>query len=423
VFPVCRLPEIIHSIEMSMVRELDRDAVARRTFRCELFASPSGGVLEAGFSTFVILLAIRDYGASEYEKAVLAASMSAGLLVAPLGLSLMRATRYPVNWIACALMLLTGICLLVVFVTNSLTAYVVGLAVAQISIAQQYTLRLHIHANNYRSSERGRRLSWILILGAFSCMGCSYVFGWFLDNHWEHRDWIFAFMVLASIGCAMALVRIPSSKLPDDDQDGTLASFRLVWSDKLFAVILLGWMLLGLGWLTTVPLRIEYLASSESLNLSNSEIALLTLVIPSLAKILSLRLFGDLFDRSNFVPFRIVLNFFLIASVLLFFHSTSFPALCLASIFTGIAFGGSSIAWSLWVTRVAPPGKEAAYMSAHVALTGVRGLIAPFWCYYLLTKTSFSSVACISAGFLILSTICFLGIWSHKRLKLSMVST
>lgn len=405
-----------------MVKEMDRDTIARRTFRCELFASPGGGVLEAGFSTFVILLAIRDYGASEYEKAVLAAAMSAGLLVAPLGLSLMRATRYPVNGIASALMLLTGICLLVVFVTDSLAAYVVGLAVAQISVAQQYTLRLHIHANNYRSTERGRRFSWILILGASSCMGCSYGFGWFLDNHWENRDWIFAFMVVAAVACAMALIWIPSSKLPSDDQGGTLASFRLVWRDKLFAAILLGWMLLGLGWLTTVPLRIEYLASTESLNLSNSEIALLTLVIPSLAKILSLRLFGGFFDRSNFVPFRIILNFFLIASVLLFFHSTNFSTLCLASVFTGIAFGGSSIAWSLWVTRVAPPGKEAAYMSAHVALTGVRGLIAPFWCYYLLTKTSFSSIAWISAGFLILSTICFLRIWSHKRLKINVVS-
>ena len=398
------------------VTEPNRRAIAGRTFRCELFAGATGGILEAGFSTFVILLAIRAHGANEYEKAILAGSMSAGLLVAPLGLSLMRATRCSVNWIACALMVFTGACLLVVFATESLVAYVAGLAFAQIAIAQQYTLRIHVHASNYPAAERGRRLSWIFIVLGLSCMASSYGFGWFLDHWWKDRSWIFGIMALAAILCAFALALIPVGRLPDDSSTGLHASLRLIRGDKLFAMILLGWMLLGLGWLTTLPLRIEYLGSEEGLDLTNSEIALLTLVIPSLAKILSLRLFGGFFDRSSFVPFRIALNFFLIASVLLFFHAENIYTLCLASVFTGIAFGGSSIAWSLWVTRVAPPGKEAAYMSAHVALTGVRGMVAPFLGYYLLTQVGFRLTAWISAGFLVLSTACFLMIRKHHRL-------
>lgn len=412
-----------HSLDfLTGVTEPNRDAIARRTFRCELFASPSGGILEAGFSTFVILLAIRAYGASEYEKAILAGSMSAGLLMAPFALSLMRATRCPVNWIACGLMVFTGICLLVVFATKSLEAYVAGLAFAQIAIAQQYTLRIHVHTTNYPAAERGRRLAWIFIFGAASCIVSSYGFGVFLDHRWEDRSWVFAVMALAAFFFAFMLALIPSERLPDDAKTGPRAIFRLIRGDRLFGMILLGWMLLGLGWLTTVPLRIEYLGSEEGLDLTNSEIALLTLVIPSLAKILSLRWFGGFFDRSNFVPFRITLNFFLIAAVLLFFHAKDFYVLCLASVFTGLAFGGSSIAWSLWVTRVAPPGKEAAYMSAHVALTGVRGIVAPFLGYYLLSQIGFSKTAWISSGFLILSTICFLKIRNHNRLNTNVIS-
>ena len=397
--------------------ESNRGKVAERTFRCELFASATGGVLEAGFSTFVLLLAIRAYGASEYEKAILAGSMSAGLLMAPVGLSLMRATRRPVNSIACGLMVFTGICLLLVFASESLTAYVAGLACAQIAIAQQYTLRIHVHATNYPAAERGRRLSWIFIFLGLSCMASSYGFGWFLDHWWEYRSWVFCAMALSAIVGAFALALIPVGRLSEDSNSGLLASFRLVRGDKLFAMILLGWMLLGLGWLTTLPLRIEYLGSKEGLDLTNREIALLTIVIPSLAKILSLRWFGGLFDRSSFVPFRIILNCFLISSVLLFFHAEDFYTLCLASVLTGIAFGGSSIAWSLWVTRIAPPGKETAYMSAHVALTGVRGMVAPFLGYYLFMLVGFKQTAWISAGFLVLSTACFLGIRKHGRLN------
>lgn len=393
------------------------EATANKTFRCELFASTSGGILEAGFSTFALLLAIRAYEASVFEKAILAGSMSAGLLIAPLGLSLMRRTRWSVNWIACSLMVLTGICLLVVFASDSLGLYITGIAFAQITIAQQYTLRLHLHTTNYPAAERGRRLSWNFIVLASSCMVSSYGFGLFLDNWWEERSWVFGIMAVAAVFSALALALIPASRLPDDSGTGLQASFRLMHGDRLFAMILLGWMLLGVGWLTTLPLRIEYLSMKEGLNLTNSEIALLTLVIPSLAKIISLRWWGGLFDRSSFIPFRVTLNFFLIGAVLLFFHAKDFYVLCIASVFTGLAFAGSSIAWSLWVTRVAPPGREAAYMSVHMALTGVRGMIAPFLGYYLFIQTGFRETAWISVGFLILSTICFLTIRNHPRLN------
>ena len=404
--------------------KMNAEATANKTFRCELFANTSGGVIEAGFSTFVLLLAIRAYEASEFEKAILAGSMSAGLLIAPVGLSLMRRTGWSVNWIACALMALTGICLMVVFASNSLGLYIAGIAFAQITIAQQYTLRLHVHTTNYPAAERGRRLSWNFIVLASSCMVSSYGFGLLLDNWWEERSWVFGIMAGAAIFCAASLALIPGSRLPGDSGTGLQANFHLIRGDSLFAMVLLGWMLLGLGWLTTLPLRIEYLSMREGLNLTNSEIALLTLIIPSLAKIISLRWWGGLFDRSSFIPFRVTLNFFLIGAVLLFFHAKEFYVLCIASVFTGLAFAGSSIAWSLWVTRVAPAGKEAAYMSVHMAFTGVRGMIAPFLGYYLLIKTGgFRETAWISVGFLILSTVCFLKIRNHPRLNSKTVAT
>ena len=418
VLAVCRLLETSLLDLRSDVNEPKSAAIARTTFRCELLANAFAGILQAGFSTFALLLAIRAYDANEYEKAILAGAMSAGLLVAPVGLSLMRATRYSVNRLACGLMLFAGLCLLVVFSTQSLLVYVTGLALAQIAMAQQYTLRIHVHTTNYSAAERGRRLAWIFMVAGLSSIASSYGFGLFLDYRWDDYSWVFAILALASILCGSTLALIPTDRLRGDSQAGLglRASLRMVRGDKLFAIILLGWMLLGLGWILTAPLRIEYLSAEEGLNMSNSEIALLTVAIPSLTEILFLRLFGGLFDRTNFVPFRISLNFFLILSILLFFHGKTFPTLCIASVFTGLAFAGSSIAWSLWVTRLASSGKEAAYMSIHVALTGVRGMAAPFLGYYLLLQIGYEGAAWVATGFLILSTFCFLAVRKNKRL-------
>ena len=68
------------------------------------------------------------------------------------------------------------------------------------------------------------------------------------------------------------------------------------------------------------------------------------------------------------------------------------------------------------MTRLASPGKEAAYMSIHMALTGVRGMLAPFLGYYLLMQIGFEGAAWVAAGFLILSTFFFLGVRKNKRL-------
>ena len=44
------------------------------------------------------------------------------------------------------------------------------------------------------------------------------------------------------------------------------------------------------------------------------------------------------------------------------------------AIIFGISYGGGDVAWSLWVTKFAPPERVADYMSIHTFLTGARGI-------------------------------------------------
>ena len=69
--------------------------------------------------------------------------------------------------------------------------------------------------------------------------------------------------------------------------------------------------------------------------------------------------------------------------------------------------GGANIAWNLWITKLAPKGKEGNYMSVHMTLTGVRGVTAPFLGYLLESQVGFQGVSYLSVGMIFLATVLF----------------
>jgi predicted MFS family arabinose efflux permease len=105
------------------------------------------------------------------------------------------------------------------------------------------------------------------------------------------------------------------------------------------------------------------------------------------------------------VVLRMVLNLFFAAGVGLFFISSSPVIIGLGSALIGITFAGGSIAWSLWVTKYAPPGKTAAYMSVHVCLTGVRGTLGPMAGYWVAGLIGPMQTGLVSSALMVVATI------------------
>ena len=68
------------------------------------------------------------------------------------------------------------------------------------------------------------------------------------------------------------------------------------------------------------------------------------------------------------------------------------------------SFAGGSIAWSLWVTKYAPPGRVTAYMSVHVCLTGIRGTIGPMIGYWTAAQIGVTMTGWVSCGMMFLAT-------------------
>lgn len=367
--------------------------------------------------TFALVVAIRAFDAPESFKALIAGSGPLGLLLAPAVLFVaarMRARPAPAA--AClflgAAVLLTGATL-----AQSFLLFAGFIICSHMSGIQYNSLMLQIYADNYRSSERGSRLGAPFILTALSSILFSLAGGRILDADIGYYRIIFAIMVLAALACAVSTVRIPSTPLSTANVGNPWQSISLIWKDKFFGYLLGTWMFMGLGNLITIPIRVEYLADPKfGINADNTTIAFLVLVVPATTRILSTRMWGSVFDRLNFVTTRNLLNCFLLLGIALFFFTSNLILLTLGMACAGIAMGGGKIFWSLWVTKIAPSEKASSYMSVHMALTGLRGALAPFVGYWILANGNPASVAVVGLVMITVATLLFERARGHPRL-------
>ena len=131
----------------------------------------------------------------------------------------------------------------------------------------------------------------------------------------------------------------------------------------------------------------------------------LTAVIPNLARLVMNPVWGWLFDRVNFFALRAALNMGFALGILTFFTSDSATGLFLGAIVYGISTAGGDVAWSLWVTKLAPPGRVADYMSVHTFLTGIRGVIAPMAAFQLCQRFSLPTLGFGSAALIVIPSL------------------
>jgi predicted MFS family arabinose efflux permease len=146
-------------------------------------------------------------------------------------------------------------------------------------------------------------------------------------------------------------------------------------------------------------------------------VATLITIIPDLMRAFSAPLLAKLFDRINFIILRMIINIIFAFGVGLFFLTKDPWVIGLASALIGIAFGGGTVAWGLWVTKYAPPEKVGAYMSVHVFLTGVRGTLGPLIGFWTVQQIGPSAIGMVSFALMILATLMLIPEIKHGRGK------
>jgi MFS family permease len=168
-------------------------------------------------------------------------------------------------------------------------------------------------------------------------------------------------------------------------------------------------MLMGFANLMMFPLRVEYLANPRfGIALDPQQIALYTITIPSLVRLLLTPLWGWLFDRMNFFVMRILLNIGFAIGTAAFFVGDSVAGLTIGAVVFGAAAAGGELAWSLWTTKFSPPDRVAEYMSVHTFFTGLRGVFAPVVAFQLINALSIAVLGVICAAMIVAASMILL---------------
>jgi MFS family permease len=376
------------------------------TYRYERWRALSTGIIEAASTTFLLLIAVRAYQSGAFWKSAIAAGSSLGLLFTPVVVSVVTRRRLPParasSWLFCfgsgAFLVSAAFPYLPIFALASM------LAVA--AAASAIPLFTHVYQENYPEAQRGRLFSRTVMIRIAAAALFSQAAGWALSHYFNWFRLLLVFFAVALAFAGFCLAQIPSAPIHDDGGAHPFRAMRFVRDDKLFRRTLICWMFMGFANLMMLPLRVEYLANPKyNLGLSVGMIALLTGVIPNVARLVLSPIWGHLFDRMNFFTLRVTLNCGFAIGIFTFFVSNSFWGLVLGAIIFGISNAGGDVAWSLWVTKFAPPSRVADYMSVHTFLTGVRGVVAPMAAFYLAQRLSLGWLAGFSAALIVVATL------------------
>lgn len=383
--------------------------LVRQTFLWDRVRGSAQGLVETIWQLFALLIAIRIFEANESIKQFIPAAMGIGLMLTPLSLSFFSRSQLRVSTLLAIVWCAVAVCFFVMIIAPNTFWYVVAIATAQLCATQGVSLITSIYATNYPPSERGGRLSTIFVIGGLLAVSFGYLGGKLLDINPEFYRLILGFAVVGALIYAFACYQIPTKPAIELRSSNAFRTIALAWEDRLFSVILIGWMLMGLGNLMLIPIRVEYLANPDyGINASNAQVSAILVSTVLGMRLLSTRLWGYLFDRMNMINLRIILNVFFGSSILFFFFTENLWIMAIGAALLGIAFGGGGIMWSLFVTKIAPRDKITGYMSVHGFLTGLRMAFAPFLGYAVVSNADPRTAATIAIILIIVSTFIFL---------------
>jgi hypothetical protein len=218
--------------------------------------------------------------------------------------------------------------------------------------------------------------------------------------------WLLATYAGAFALGSVCLARVPSRPLTETGGSHPLRALRFVRHDRVFRLTLISWMLMGFANLMMMPMRVEYLANARyGLRLTAGMVAVLVGVIPNIMRLLLSPVWGWAFDRMNFFALRVTLNIGFAAGILTFFMSDSLPGLVIGALCFGASVAGGDVAWTLWVTKFAPPDRVADYMAVHTFFTGLRGVVAPLVAFHVVAGLSIGTLGGIAAGMIVLASL------------------
>ena len=391
-------------------------ATERRTFVLDTIRLSTDGFASSLSQTLVLVIAINVFAVSDSFKSLLSSAPYAGFLFSLFFAAALSGRSLRPSAVAGALGLVTGVMYATAALANSPIAYASLVVLAMIVMQFRLPFTASIHARNYPAARRGRRFSVGLILGFSVALLFDLAAGALLEADINRYPLLFVVAGIGIAGGSMALWFVPSGPETVTHSTNPFKNLRFLRTDRLFRRLLLGWFVLGLGNLWTVPLRVVYLAEAErGLGLSPFWVVFIAGVLPQAIRFIFGRVWGVFFDRMNLVTIRVILGCLTGVGIFIFFSTTRVWVMVFGQTVFSIGSAGSMILWSLWVTRVAPREKTPIYMSIHTFMTGLRGMVGPSLGFLAISVVSFRTIGTITLVAILLAMSSLLPLRKDQR--------
>ncbi|MEY4606161.1 MAG: hypothetical protein RLY45_921 [Actinomycetota bacterium] len=377
----------------------DDPQLVRRAQGYEIARSVPMGLLAPMEATILLTIAIKHFDASWWVKSLVAGAGGIGLIVGPWVTNVARQWGKPVMVPTAVVSAVCGASLIVA-ASGSVTAFVVGAVVAMAALNLAYPLITTAYSQVFPPHELGRRVGWGMSTKVLVSAVLGIAIGEFLT---DRLDLWWAVVILGGL-MAMAMaafeLRMPSEPIAHVEgvRRTAMPHFHLLADDRRLRLTIGSWMVMGFGNLMLLPLRVEYLAQPEyGIDASPAKILVLTAVVPAAVRLLTMPLFGSLFDRLDFFAGRILVNLLFAFYIAAFFTGTNDIGLAIGAVMFGVASAGGDLMWTLWVVKFAPPDRTADYMGLHTFFTGVRVFLAPIVGFAIIGEVPLVWIAVISA--------------------------
>ena len=200
----------------------------RTTYFYELWRSTSAGILETAGSTFLLTIAVKQFEAGAFAKAIVAGAGSLGLLVSPVVVSLVTSAGWPTSKAAARVLAIGALSFLVAVVVPGLPVFVACSVLGMTASAAVIPLLTQMYQDNYPERERGRLFSRTVMVRIAMAAGFSKLAGDALDGRIEQYRWLLLVFGVALAFASFCLSRCPTHPIPHDGGAHPFRAMRFV---------------------------------------------------------------------------------------------------------------------------------------------------------------------------------------------------
>jgi MFS family permease len=365
-----------------------------------------GGAIMPFLQTIAMLyLLTRFENTGVIEKTLLAMFLKSGMALGIPLAAFFAFFKFKINSILFSLYLFSGICLLFVQFLNNVYLYIIISGLIGIAVLSSSPVTVEVHSG-YHKSRRGKLYSTTAISMILGILFFTGIANLLINDTIKRQQTVITLIAIPIFIAGLCTIKLPNRPFSKKQKLGLKELLYILINDKLFTYICVAWALIGTSSLWLLPYRTNILVEkSFGFCYSPKTVLFLLVILPEAIRILVMRIYAYFFDRINFIILRIVINIFFTLYIAFFFMGNSLFYHIIGMCFMGLGFGGGSLAWRLWVTKIAPRDKVPAYMAIHSGLSGIRMMLAPLVGLYGLNTLGPKACGLISLALIGSSTI------------------